>query len=153
MLISFAKKREAHKANERIIELRFPLQHYLHNGTTANLSKSALGLFAQNDLCSFSFSQFLTQQINSTAPAADCLSLYSFCVIKSQPRYKLLYTQKYFNLMPSYLFVFIILNCFLYLLVCLSPSVLFLSLPFAFSFVLAFVYNFLLCYPRKFHRL
>lgn len=41
------------------------------------------------------------------------LPLYSFCVIKSQPRYKLLYTQKYFNLMPSYLFVFIILNCFL----------------------------------------
>lgn len=60
----------------------------------------------------------LTLQINFSS---TILSLfYSFCVIKSQrerekPRYKLLYTQKYFNLMPPYLFVFIIFNCFLYL--------------------------------------
>lgn len=65
-----------------------------------------------------SFSQFHTaNKLRLTAA-----SLYSFCVIKSQPRYKLLYTQKYFNLMPSYLFVFIILNCFLYLFVCLPSS-------------------------------
>lgn len=86
------------------------------------------------------------EQIHSEAALNSLLlPLYSFCVIKSQPRYKLLYTQKYFNLMPSYLFVFIILNCFLSLCLlcrCLRRH----SCPRP-------VYNFLLCYPRKFHDL